>query len=165
MRTLTVVLWVSSGILAAQHQQTDDGKRRNPAIGNLAAIAAGEKAFNEGCAVCHGQGGTGGRGPNLANGRVMWHSLTDEATFRRIKDGVPSGGMPPTPGSDEKLWQLTAYVVALRAPAARRARSPCSARRNCGCCSAVSARCSKGGSRRWPVILKSGWKTMRRTGR
>lgn len=123
MRTLTVVLWVSSGILAAQHQQTDDGKRRNPAIGNLAAIAAGEKAFNEGCAVCHGPGGTGGRGPNLANGRVMWHSLTDEATFKRIKDGVPSGGMPPTPGSDERLWQLTAYVVALRAPASESPQS------------------------------------------
>lgn len=118
MRTLIVWLMVGSTVLLAQHLQDEDKKRRNPAIGNLAAIAAGEKAFNEGCAVCHGQGGQGGRGPNLAHGRVMWHTLSDEATYKRIKEGVPSGGMPPTPGSDEKLWQLTAYVVALRAPAA-----------------------------------------------
>lgn len=117
MRTLTVWVLAGSAILLAQHVQDEDKKKRNPAIGNIAAIAAGEKAFNEGCAVCHGQGGMGGRGPNLANGRVMWHTLSDEATFNRIKDGVPSGGMPPTPGSDEKLWQLAAYVVALRAPA------------------------------------------------
>lgn len=117
MRTLSVWVLAGSLILLAQHVQDEDKKKRNPAIGNIAAIAAGEKAFNEGCAVCHGQGGMGGRGPNLANGRVMWHTLSDEATYKRIKDGVPSGGMPPTPGSDEKLWQLAAYVVALRAPA------------------------------------------------
>jgi len=117
MRTLLVLVTLLASLLRAQHVQDDDRKRRNPAIGNLAAIAAGEKAFNEGCAACHGLGGDGGRGPRLSHGRVMWHSLSDEATFRRIKDGVPSGGMPPTPGSDEKLWQLTAYVVSLRAPA------------------------------------------------
>jgi cytochrome c oxidase cbb3-type subunit III len=117
MRTLTVWVLAGSAMLLAQHVQDEDKRKRNPAIGNIAAIAAGEKAFNEGCAVCHGQGGMGGRGPNLANGRVMWHTLSDEATYNRIKDGVPSGGMPPTPGSEEKLWQLAAYVVALRAPA------------------------------------------------
>jgi cytochrome c oxidase cbb3-type subunit III len=118
MRTLLVWAVLTAAALTAQHEQEQDRRKRNPAIGNLAAIAAGEKAFNEGCAVCHGQGGQGGRGPNLAHGRVMWHTLSDEATFRRIKEGVPSGGMPPTPGSDEKIWQLTAYVMALRAPAA-----------------------------------------------
>lgn len=53
----------------------------------------------------------------------MWHTLTDESTFKRIKEGVPTGGMPATPGSDEKLWQLTAYVVALRAPASESPQS------------------------------------------
>jgi len=117
MRTLTFWLLIGSAVLLAQHVQDEDKKKRNPAIGNIAAIAAGERAFNEGCAVCHGPGGQGGRGPNLASGAVMWHKLTDEGTYQRIKDGVPSGGMPPTPGSEEKLWQLAAYVVALRAPA------------------------------------------------
>jgi cytochrome c oxidase cbb3-type subunit 3 len=118
MRTLAVCILLGSAVITGQHFQDGDGKKQNPAIGNIASIAAGEKAFNEGCAVCHGQNGQGGRGPNLAYGRVMWHTLSDEATFKRIKEGVPSGGMPPTPGTDEKLWQLTAYVVALRAPAA-----------------------------------------------
>ncbi len=117
MRTLTVWVMVGSAALLAQHVQDEDKKKRNPAIGNIAAIAAGEQAFNSGCAVCHGVGGMGGRGPNLSKGGVMWHTLTDESTFKRIKEGVPSGGMPPTPGSDEKLWELAAYVVALRAPA------------------------------------------------
>lgn len=123
MRTLTVWLLLESAVLLAQHVQDEDKTKRNPAIGNIAAIAAGEKAFNEGCAVCHGQGGQGGRGPNLAHGRVMWHTLSDEATYKRIKEGVPSGGMPPTPGSDEKLWQLAAYVVALRSPASESPQS------------------------------------------
>ncbi|HEU0124594.1 MAG TPA: c-type cytochrome [Bryobacteraceae bacterium] len=117
MKSLSVWIVVGASVLMAQHMQEDDKKKRNPAIGNIAAIAAGEKSFNEGCAACHGQGGQGGRGPNLSHGRVMWHSLSDEATFERIRQGVPSGGMPPTPGTDEKLWQLTAYVVSLRAPA------------------------------------------------
>lgn len=117
MRTLIIPALFASAALFAQHVQEQDKTKRNPAIGNLAAIAAGEKAFNDGCAVCHGHGGQGGRGPNLAHGRVMWHTLSDEATFKRIKEGVPAGGMPPTPGSDEKLWQIAAYVVALRAPA------------------------------------------------
>jgi len=123
MRTLIVWTIAGAALLMAQHVQDEDKKKRNPAIGNLAAIAAGEKAFNAGCAGCHGTGGTGGRGPNLANGRVMWHTLSDEATFNRIKEGVPSGGMPPTPGSDEKIWQLAAYVVALRAPASESPQS------------------------------------------
>lgn len=116
MKTLAVWVLIAA-VLLAQHVQDEDKKKRNPAIGNIAAIAAGERAFNEGCAACHGVGGMGGRGPNLSSGRVMWHTLTDEATYKRIKEGVPSGGMPPTPGSDEKLWQLAAYVVSLRAPA------------------------------------------------
>lgn len=110
-------------MLPAQHMQDEDKKKRNPAIGDLAAIAAGEKAFNEGCAVCHGQGGQGGRGPNLAAGRVMWHTLSDEATFKRIREGVPAGGMPPSTAPDEKVWQLTAYVVSLRAPASESPQS------------------------------------------
>jgi putative heme-binding domain-containing protein len=118
MRTLASLVLLCALPALAQHAQEDDTKKRNPAIGDPASIAAGEKIFNEGCAGCHGPGGQGGRGPNLAQGRVAWHSLSDESTFKTIREGIPSGGMPPTPGSDEKIWQLTAYVRSLSAPAA-----------------------------------------------
>ena len=114
----TALLYLTSFAVLVQHQQDDDKKKRNPAIGSPAAIAEGERTFNAGCAGCHGPGGQGGRGPNLAFGRVMWHTLSDEQTFKLIRDGVANAGMPPTPGSDEKIWQLTAYVRSLREPAA-----------------------------------------------
>jgi len=112
------ILLIATLSALAQHPQDEDKKKRNPAIGNPAAIAEGEKVFNAGCAGCHGPGGMGGRGPNLAFGRVMWHTLNDEQTFKLIREGVPNAGMPPTPGSDETIWQLTAYVRSLREPAA-----------------------------------------------
>lgn len=112
------LLSITTLAVLAQHQQDDDKMKRNPAIGNTVAIAEGERTFNAGCAGCHGPGGQGGRGPNLAFGRVMWHTLTDEQTFKLIRDGVANAGMPATPGSDEKIWQLTAYVRSLREPAA-----------------------------------------------
>jgi putative heme-binding domain-containing protein len=96
--------------LAAQEE------KKNPAIGNPAAIEAGRGLYMGGCAGCHGQGGQGGRGPNL-KGRGMWHSLDDNGLFNTIKKGVPGADMPPSNLGDEQLWQLVAFVRSINAPA------------------------------------------------
>ena len=75
------IVWL---LLAAPlHAQTD--------------LAAGKKIFESQCALCHGQTGTGGRGPSL-NRPVLSHAPDDDALKRVISDGID----PEMPGA----WQL-----------------------------------------------------------
>ncbi|MDX1984883.1 MAG: c-type cytochrome [Bryobacteraceae bacterium] len=103
-------------LLIALPLGAQSGKKKNPAIGNPAAIEAGRTLYMGGCAGCHGQGGQGGRGPNL-KGRGMWHSLDDEGLFKTIQKGVPGADMPPSNLSEDQLWQLVAFVRSINAPA------------------------------------------------
>src|SRR5690242_7993247 len=64
--------------------------------------AVGRKLFESQCAVCHGQTGTGGRGPGL-NRPKLAKAADDTALRELIKRGVP----PEMPGA----WQLTAREV------------------------------------------------------
>ena len=64
---------------------------------------AGKKIFEAQCALCHGQTGTGGRGPSLTRARL--DKAPDDAALRRIiSDGIP----PEMPGA----WQLHPDEVA-----------------------------------------------------
>jgi putative heme-binding domain-containing protein len=110
------LLLLSAMSLSAQHAQDDKDKKANPAIGNQTAIAAGLQTFSSGCAVCHGIEGQGGRGPRLAGGNAMWHTLDAEETFKLIRGGV-GAGMPGSSLPDDKVWELVAYVKNLRDPA------------------------------------------------
>jgi putative heme-binding domain-containing protein len=101
--------------LGAQHQQEGE-KSRHPFIGDAKAIAAGRSLFVSGCAACHGAEGQGGRGPSLRE-RVMWHPLEDDVLFNTIQKGIPAGGMPGSNLTEEKGWQLVAFVRSLTAPA------------------------------------------------
>lgn len=66
-------------------------------------LAIGRRIFDSQCAVCHGQGGTGGRGPALTQPRLA--KAPDDAALRRaIAEGLP----PEMPGS----WQLSVREVA-----------------------------------------------------
>lgn len=108
---------LSATLAFAQHAQDEKPKKPHPAIGNQEAIAAGAKTFSSGCAICHGFEGGGGRGPRLAGGRAMWHSLDENATYKLIRNGVGSG-MPGSSLPEDKVWELVAYVKSLRDPAA-----------------------------------------------
>ncbi len=114
MRIFTALLLVALPLLAQDAKEGE--KPKNPAIGNPAAIDAGKQIFGDGCGVCHGPEGQGGRGPNLRE-RVFWHPLDEDTIFKAIKKGI-GGGMPPANLSDEKTWQVVAYVVSLTQPAA-----------------------------------------------
>ncbi|MBL8234939.1 MAG: c-type cytochrome, partial [Bryobacterales bacterium] len=103
--------------LLAQHAVEDDGKKKNPAIGNPVAIAEGQKLYMTSCAGCHGPKGQGGRGPNLRQ-RGVWHPMDDNDLFKTIQKGVPGADMPATNLPEDKIWQLAAFVRSLTAPAA-----------------------------------------------
>lgn len=63
------------------------------------------------CSFCHGAGGEGGRGPNLA---ASGQPRTDAALRRVIRQGVPGSQMPAFPYFEEReLRQLVAFVKSL----------------------------------------------------
>jgi cytochrome c oxidase cbb3-type subunit III len=66
-------------------------------------LAAGRKIFESQCALCHGQTGTGGRGPSL-NRPTLSHAPDDEALKKVISNGID----PEMPGA----WQLHPHEVA-----------------------------------------------------
>jgi putative heme-binding domain-containing protein len=66
-------------------------------------IAQGKKIFESQCALCHGQTGTGGRGPSLHRPKLT-HAPDDEALAKVISDGIE----PEMPGA----WQLHPREVA-----------------------------------------------------
>ncbi len=65
--------------------------------------ALGKRLFESQCAVCHGQDGNGGRGPNLHHPKL--NRAPDDATLRKvISDGIST----EMPGA----WQLSQREVA-----------------------------------------------------
>ncbi|MBL8176727.1 MAG: c-type cytochrome [Bryobacterales bacterium] len=66
-------------------------------------VALGKRIFASQCAVCHGEGGTGGRGPALTHAKLA--KAPDEESLRKaIAQGIP----PEMPGA----WQLSVREVA-----------------------------------------------------
>jgi putative heme-binding domain-containing protein len=78
-------------------------------------IAAGAKTFRSHCAECHGLKGEGGRGPSLANG-VFYHGSSDAELLRNISEGIPGSEMPGLFYSQDRVWQVIAYVRSLNQP-------------------------------------------------
>ncbi|HEX3756366.1 MAG TPA: PQQ-dependent dehydrogenase, methanol/ethanol family [Rhizomicrobium sp.] len=85
----------------------------NPFAHDPAAPAAGKKLFDATCAACHGEGATGGRGPNLTTGTFQ-HGGRDFEIFQTIKVGVQGTQMPSfasLPSDD--VWRLVTYIKSL----------------------------------------------------
>src|SRR4051812_39826001 len=94
---------------AAQASDTPD----NPFARDPNAPAAGRALFNSTCAACHGQGATGGRGPDLTSGRFV-HGGGDYEIFQTIRGGVAGTEMPSfaaLPADD--VWRLVTYIKSL----------------------------------------------------
>lgn len=75
-------------------------------------VAAGRKIYESQCALCHGQNGTGGRGPSLTRPKLS-HAPDDESLRRVISNGIP----PEMPGAwqlhDREISNVAAYVRSL----------------------------------------------------
>ena len=75
-------------------------------------VARGRALFEAQCAYCHGAGGDGGRGANLAR-PALRRAPTDEALFRVVNRGIPGTGMPGNSMSARETWQVVAFVRSL----------------------------------------------------
>lgn len=100
--------------LLAQHEKEDEAAK-HPFMSDPARIEAGRKAYLGGCAGCHGPEGGGGRGPSLID-RAAWHPMTDQNLYTTIQKGV--GIMPAANLSEDRGWELAAFVRSLTSPAA-----------------------------------------------
>jgi alcohol dehydrogenase (cytochrome c) len=82
----------------------------DPLLGNPQAIAAGEILYNQNCAVCHGSGARGERGPSLVSGSFQ-HGGADGELLISIRGGVRGTEMPSFARlSTDQIWQIIAYL-------------------------------------------------------
>ena len=73
----------------------------------------GKKLFIAHCALCHGIGGTGGRGPAL-NRPELRSASTDQALFQIIRNGIDETEMPGAwQLTDREIKQVAGYVKSL----------------------------------------------------
>jgi cytochrome c oxidase cbb3-type subunit 3 len=73
----------------------------------------GEKLFVAHCALCHGIGGTGGRGPSL-NHPQLRRAADNRALFQIIQNGIQSTEMPGAwQLTDREILQIVDYVKSL----------------------------------------------------
>jgi putative heme-binding domain-containing protein len=119
---LSFLLAASLGLRAvsnAQEQRINpqQGRASNPLEGNPDAIKAGQMLFDTACSGCHGEHAEGGRGPNLADGRLVRRRGV-QRLFGSIHNGVPGTEMPGFNLPDQQIWQMLAFISSLSAPAA-----------------------------------------------
>jgi len=87
--------------------------------------AAGKAVFTANCAVCHGNAGEGGIGPNLTDDYWL-HGGEIKDVFRVVKYGVPDKGMVPweqtlSPG---QIAEVSNFIVTLRGTNPPNAKDP-----------------------------------------
>ena len=80
---------------------------------SISDIAHGKQIFLGHCAPCHGPGGEGGKGANLAL-PTLSHASDDAGLFKTIQDGIPGTEMPKAwEMTDHEVWQVAAFVRTL----------------------------------------------------
>jgi cytochrome c oxidase cbb3-type subunit III len=79
-------------------------------------VETGRKLFTGACGACHGQTGEGGRGPKLADGRLI-RGEKDEKLADVIRNGVPGADMPGFKLPDAQIKMLVKFLRYLTASA------------------------------------------------
>lgn len=85
------------------------------ALTDAAALGEGELIFKNSCAVCHGQKGEGGVGPNMTD--EYWiHGGGIKNVFKTIKYGVPDKGMVSWQKtlSPSDILKVGSYILTLQ---------------------------------------------------
>ena len=103
-------MWTASWLLALQ-MTVSPAPAARPTV-TAQEVARGRALFEAQCAYCHGAGGDGGRGANLAR-PALRRAPTDEALFRIVNRGIPGTGMPGNGMSARETWQVVAFVRTL----------------------------------------------------
>jgi len=107
---------VSEGSASAQNHEVHFPKLKNPFAGDPKAIKEGRTIFLEsGCAKCHADGATGGKGPNLTDGDWLI-SGEDGALFHTIQKGRKRKGQKEEMPSweealePEDIWKVITWI-------------------------------------------------------
>jgi cytochrome c oxidase cbb3-type subunit 3 len=80
----------------------------------------GKKLYESHCSLCHGQTGTGGKGPNLSQ-PILRHAPDDKRLAEVIQQGIPGTEMPGAwQLTDHEALQVASYVRSLGRVAAVR---------------------------------------------
>ncbi len=89
-------------------------ERKNPFQGDLEAVAAGGKLFEQHCAGCHGRKAGGARrGPSLLREEVQ--QATPGTLFWILTNGVVRRGMPVWSKLPEpERWQIVTFLHSLK---------------------------------------------------
>src|SRR6187455_139615 len=97
--------------IAVAAQQSDT--TRNPLGTDAAAVAAGLRLYDQGCAGCHAAAGQGSERAPALTGRFT-HGSEDGDLFHSIREGVPGTAMTPHRElSDQQTWQVVSYIRSL----------------------------------------------------
>src|SRR5689334_10363961 len=106
---LAASIAVLTMVVAAQQSDTT----RNPLGVDAAAVAAGQRLYDQGCAGCHAAAGQGSDRAPALTGRLA-HGNEDGDVFHSIREGVPGTAMTPHRElSDQQTWQLVSYIRSL----------------------------------------------------
>src|SRR6476660_3075063 len=127
--------------IAVAAQQSDT--TRNPLGADAAAIAAGQRLYDQGCAGCHTAAGQGSDRAPALTGR-MAHGGEDGDVFHSIREGVPGTAMAAHRElSDQQTWQLVSYIRSLAGTTgARAAGAPSSGDATAGAAVFTRAQCA-----------------------
>lgn len=90
-----------------------------------AAIASGQKIFQQNCVACHGNAGEGGVGPNLADDYWL-HGGDVKDIFKTIKLGYPEKGMKSWQQDlgARQIHETASYILSLRGTNPPNAKEP-----------------------------------------
>ncbi len=97
-------------------KQADSVNETNvEALTEADALAAGEAIFKTNCAVCHGQLGEGGVGPNMTDDYWI-HGGGIKNIFKVITNGVPEKGMVSWKAQlrASEIQKVSSYILTLR---------------------------------------------------
>lgn len=101
-------LLLAGAVAAAPPDSPDANAALKPAD-----LAQGKKIYNNQCALCHGIGGAGGRGPAL-NQPKLQRAPTQAALLKVIQGGIPGTEMPDFWSlNNDEARQVAGYVRSL----------------------------------------------------
>jgi mono/diheme cytochrome c family protein len=107
-----------------------------------AAVVAGQRLYDQGCAGCHAAAGQGSDRAPALTGRLA-HGSEDGDVFHSIREGVPGTAMTPHRElSDQQTWQLVSYIKSLAGNAMSRRRRSVSGDATAGAAVFTRAQCA-----------------------
>lgn len=109
-RFTAILMMASLGALAMS--QAPSPEKAVDSSGTASSLGLGQSLFERNCVVCHGIGGTGGRGPNLTRSRLA-RAPTDEALQALIENGIPPEMPDGTFFTEADVRALVHYVRSL----------------------------------------------------